>query len=230
MNKKVLFKIDKDLDFQNHLIGVKVTMGHSLKISSETSEYYKKLGEAKEKDKRRIFDQKTLNFYKDDSVNFRKLIEKQTQEMWDLVNDEFFHKMDYIHKNKFPLKVVHGILSTTPTVYGYDFNRKNPWFACSIDSPIKAIHTAMHEIMHVYFLEYFADEYKNKFKLDEEQIYIIKESLTVILNLEFNDIRIYKDNDKVGHEMIREKIKKDWLKYKDFKKVLEGVCLYIKTI
>jgi hypothetical protein len=126
--------------------------------------------------------------------------------------------------------MVSGILSTTPTVYGYNFNNENPWFACSVDSPIKAIHTAMHEIMHIYFLKYFADEYKNRFQLNNDQIYIIKESLTVLLNLEFNDIRLISDRGHFGHEALREKIKNDWLKYKDFKKVLNETCLYIKTI
>lgn len=67
-------------------------------------------------------------------------------------------------------------------------------------------------------------------RLNNEQIYKIKESLTVILNLEFEDIRIYPDKDKLGHEIIREKIKQDWIKYRDFKKVLKEACLYIKTI
>lgn len=60
----------------------------------------------------------------------------------------------------------------------------------------------MHEIMHLYFYKYFWDEYKNKFELSDEQIYTIKEAVTVILNLEF----------------------------KDFEKVLKEACLYIKTI
>jgi len=230
MDKKVIFKIDKDLDFQNHLIGLKVNNERFLKVSPETNEYYTKLSGANLEDKRSIFDERTSGFYSDNMIDIRNLLIKQTQEMWDLVSDKYFKKIEQIHKKTFPYKMVLGILSTTPTVYGYDFNKENPWFACPCDSPIRAVHAAMHEIMHIYFLEYFKEEYQEKYQLDDEQIYVIKESLTVILNLEFNYIRIYPDKGKVGHEIIREKIKKDWIKYKDFEKVLEEACLYIKTI
>lgn len=158
------------------------------------------------------------------------MLVKQTQEMWNLIEEKYFNKMEEIHKNVFPLGTISAVLSTTPTVYGYNFNNKNPWFACSSDSPLKAIHTTMHEIMHIYFLEYFKDKYKNKFQLNEDQIYILKESLTVILNLEFDDIRIYSDKSKKGHEEIRQNIKENWLKYKDFDKVLEEACIYINKL
>lgn len=230
MNKKVLFKIDKDLDFQNHLIGAKIALDNSLKTSLEVGEYFKKLREAKEEDKIGIFEERTLKFYSSEMSDIRAMLVKQTKEMWSFIESKYFNKIEKIHKRSFPLKNVYGILSTTPTVYGYNFNNENPWFACSSDSPLKAIHTAMHEIMHIYFLKYFADEYRNRFQLNNDQIYIIKESLTVLLNLEFDDIRIYPDKDKVGHEKIREKIKNDWLKYKDFEKVLEEACIYINKL
>lgn len=70
---------------------------------------------------------------------------------------------------------------------------------------------------------------QNKFELSDDQIYKVKESVTVILNLEFHDIRLIPDKGHQGHEILRKKIKEDWLKYKDFKKVLEEACLYIKT-
>jgi hypothetical protein len=230
MNKKVIFKIDKDLDFKNHLIGAKAALNNICKMSPETIEYFKKLRDANKEDKIKIFNERTLRFYSHDMINFRTLFVKQTQEMWDLIESKYFSKIEEIHKQKFPLETISGVLSTNPSVYGYNFNEENPWFACPCDYPIKAVNTAMHEIMHTFFHKYFWEEYKNKFQLKDEQIYIIKESVTVILDLELSDIKMLPDKGHLGHEIIREKIKEDWLKYKDFKKVLEEACHYIKNL
>lgn len=229
MSKKVIFKIDKELDFQNHLIGSKRALKDIAKMSPETSDYFKSLRDANEEEKRKIFEERTTKFYSDEMIDVRALLVKQAQEMWDLVEDKYFSKMEHIHQKDFPFENISGILSTTPMIYGYNFNEDNLWFACPHDSAIKAIHTAMHEIMHLFFHKYFWDEYKNKFELTGDQIYKIKESVTVLLNLEFNDIRLITDRGHWGHEAVREKIKEDWLKFKDFNKVLEEVCLYIKS-
>jgi len=230
MSKKIIFEINKELDFQNHLTGSKRVLPNMDKISPETSDYFKSLRDANEEEKRKIFEKRTTKFYSNEMTDIRTLLVKQTQEMWDLIEDKYFSKMESIHHKSFPPQTIYGILSTTPMIYSYNFSEENPWFACPYDSSIKAIHTAMHEIMHTFFHEYFWDEYKNKFELSDEQIYLIKEAVTVILNLEFNDIRLIPDKGHWGHESIREKIKQDWLKYKDFEKVLKEACLYIKTI
>jgi hypothetical protein len=230
MSKKVIFKIDKDLDFRNHLTGARVALRGSISMSPQTSEYFKNLREMNEEEKRNLFNKRTSKFYSEEMEPIRRVLVEQTQEMWDLIEDRYLNKIEVIHKKSFPLDMVSGILSTTPTVYGYDFHEGNPWFACVYDSPLKAIHTTMHEIMHLFFHKYFSEKYKNKFELSEEQIHKIKESLTIILNLEFSDIRINPDNGYVGHEALREKIKEDWLKYKDFEKVLEEACVYIKMV
>lgn len=229
VKKRVLFKIDENLDFENHLIGLNIFLKNSIKVPPDVIQYYEELKNINKNEQREVFIKKTRYFYNENALEIRSLLVKQTQEMWDLIDEKYFNKMEEIHKNVFPLETISAILSTTSTVYGYNFNNKNPWFACPYDSSIKAIHTAMHEIMHVFFNEYFYKEYKLKFDLNDEQIYLIKESLTVILNLEFENIRIYPDKSKPGHEEIREKIKNNWIKHRDIAKVLEEICIYVKT-
>jgi hypothetical protein len=155
---------------------------------------------------------------------FRDILVRQTQEMWDLINDVYIERMEKIHKKDFPFENTSGILTTAPFGYGYDFSESNPWFACSKDAPLKATYTTMHEIMHAFFHKYFASELKVKFNLDDKKIWPISEALTVILNLEFDDLRMYPDKGHPGHEELRGKIKEKWLKYKDLNKVLEEVC------
>ena len=228
MNKKIIFKINKELDFQNHLIGSKRILNISQNISPEIIKYFKSL--QNEPENLEVFLKKTTKFYSNEMKNMRVLLVKQTQEMWDLVENKYFHNIEKIHQKKFPFKQITGILSTTPMIYGYNFNINSPWFACPSDSPIKAIHIAMHEIMHSYFHKYFMEEYKEKFELNDEQIWVVKEALTILLDLEFNEIRMFPDKGKQGHEILREKIKEDWLKYKDIIKVLDEACFYIKNL
>lgn len=222
--KKVTFKIDKDLDFENHLIMAGVserTPGIASNITSDITEYYKNLREANKEEKIKIFEKESSKFYSDEMKNFRVVLVRQVQEMWDLINDEYMKKMEKIHGNNFPFANVSGILTTTPFGYGYNFDEKNPWFACPKDSPLKAIHTTMHEIMHIFFFKYLAGKFKEKFNLDDKKVWLTSEALTVILNLEFDDLRMYPDKGLPEHKELREEIKELWIKYKDLNKVLE---------
>lgn len=229
MKKKLVeFIIDKDLDFQNHLVGARV-FSLNPNFSKETNLYFEKFKEATENEKMEIFEKKSEKFYSAKFVSTRNLLLKQIQEMWNLTEDEYFKRMEKIHQNKFPLEKIYGVLSTTPTIYGYSFNVDKPWFACKYDYPLRAVSTAMHEIMHVFFAKYFLDKYKNKFNLDDKQIHDVKEALTVILNLEFEDLRFFLDTDKPGQEELRKKVKESWLKYKNIDKVLDEACAFIKN-
>ena len=228
MNSRVEFIIDQELDFQNHLIGAKIYSTYN-NSANDTNYYFDKIKNADGEGKRKIFENKSRKFYSDNSLVIRKLLLKQVQEMWNLIEDDYFERMEKIHQNKFPFKKIYGVLSTTPAIYGYSFDIERPWFACRYDYPLKAISTAMHEIMHVFFIEYFWSKCKNKFDLDNKQTYNLKEALTIILNLEFDDMRFFLDVDKPGQNKLRQKIKEDWLKYKDINIVLEEASLFIKS-
>jgi hypothetical protein len=230
MTHKVIFKINEELDFRNHLIGARRISGSVKNIPPEVVRYYELLRDTDEDKKLSIFKEESFGFYKDEMKDIRSLFVKQTEEMWSLIEDKYFSKMENIFKREFPFEKITGVLSTAIKFYGYDFNKNNPWFACPIDSPVKSIHVAMHEIMHSYFHVYFLQECKSKFELNDEQIWTVKEALTTLLNLELGDMRIYTDKGKPGHEKLRAKIEEDWLKYKDIKKVLEEACVFVKIM
>ena len=221
--EKVTFIIDKNLDFKNHLIMEKVT--EKAPVEPKVAEYYKKMREADDAGKFAIFEKESEKFYSDEMKPFRDILAHQVQELWDSLSDEYIKRMEKIHHNPFPFEKVSGVLTTAPFGYGYKFNETNPWFACIKDSPIKAVHTAMHEIMHAFFNKYFASEIEEKYKITEKQVWLISEALTVLLNLEFDDIRMIPDRGHPGHEELRNFIKESWLKNKDLDKVLEDVCL-----
>jgi hypothetical protein len=81
----------------------------------------------------------------------------------------------------------------------------------------------MHFVFHYYF-----NGWGEKFSLAEPQMWAIKESFTVLLNLECADLRVKKDLGYPNHQKLREMILKDYKKSKNFEKVLDRTCEYVK--
>ncbi len=228
MRTIVKFEIDKKLDFQNHLIGARVYKKRYIK-GTTLFNYYQKLDRARTaKKKFKIFNEQTNGFYNPNKKKFRNMLLEQTQKMWNLVEKDYIRIMERVHNKKFPYKRIYGILSTGYR-FGYDFRKNKKWFACSYESPARSIDIAMHEIMHFIFHKYFYNEWKKKFNLTDQQIWVIKEAVSVILTPECGHLMFKKDTGYPGHEKLREKILKDWLKYKNFEKVLDFACKYVKT-
>lgn len=93
----VIFKIDRRLDFQNHLIGSKFYKTGFI-TGSPLFIYYKRLSKAKNtKEKLKIFNEKSFGFYKKSNVRFRKLMTKQIQEIWGLAEKNFISAMERVH-------------------------------------------------------------------------------------------------------------------------------------
>ena len=225
MKNIVIFEIDKELDFENHLIGIKYRKNF-LK-GSPLFYYYQNLTKAKNKKKRlEIFNKETARFYDKNRRGYRDLLIQQTQEMWNIVEKEYIKITEKIHKKKFPHKRVYGVLSTIGR-YGYNTDKK--WFACPHNSPARSVDVAMHEIMHFVFHKYFYNQWKKKFKLTDKQIWTIKEAVTVILNTECDNVKFDFDKGHNGHENLRKKIEKDWVKYKDFETILNLASEYVKV-
>jgi hypothetical protein len=82
-------------------------------------EYYKKLAKVGDKERHRLFNEKTNWFYDSKKKKFRDLVVKQAQEAWSLVEKEYIKRMEKIHGRKFPLKAIRGVLSTA---FGYGYN------------------------------------------------------------------------------------------------------------
>ena len=88
--------------------------------------------------------------------------------------------------------------------------------------------TAMHELMHFMFQKYYYKTCEEK-GLSKEQMWDVKESFTVLLNLEFSDLRFQTDDGYFTHKKLREIIKNSWEKDRDFDKALESGIEFIKA-
>jgi len=92
------------------------------------------------------------------------------------------------------------------------YNTKENWFFISV-SKENPVSTIMHELWHFYTWEKFGEEYLNK--IGGEKYNVIKESLTVILNLEFSDLLPEKDFGYPNHQELRKKISLLWQESKN---------------
>jgi hypothetical protein len=70
--------------------------------------------------------------------------------------------------------------------------------------------------------------WQDSFALNDNQMWAIKEAFTILLNLEASNLRFELDKGYPAHKKIRLKIKNDWIKHKNFEKVLDNVCSYVK--
>ena len=92
--------------------------------------------------------------------------------------------------------------------------------------------TAAHEIMHIEFLKKYKNYLKEK-GLSDEQIYHLKEILTVLLNEDMKDILFKPDIGYFNHQELRTKVLEMYQEHKksgdSFQKFLDGVILIIKN-
>lgn len=226
---KLLFKIDKDIDFQNHLIQVRWRFKAGAVFDEEGEKYMDSLENSENKEEQREkFEKYSSDFYSEKNKENVKEIITYLQNSWNEIEDIYLKKMERIHKKEFPYEKVFGVLSTTPWGWGINLRGDSPWFACPNKKSSRAIKIAMHEIMHGFFQKYFLEDVKKKFNLNMDEIWTVQESLTVLLNVELYEILPELDMGYLPHQELREKISQIWIKTNDLDKVLEYLCNTIK--
>lgn len=226
---KLIFKTNKKIDFQNHLIQMKWRDKTGFKYNEKAITYFKSLENSKDTQEQwSKFEEYSKDFYSEENKSNIEDILNFYQESWDKVENIYIKKMEEIHKNKFPYDVVSGILSTSPGGWGFNLKGDNPWFACPNKKNERFIKVAMHEIMHGFFIEYFREKYKKDFNLNDNQLWDVQESLTILLNIELSDILPQEDLGYPQHQKLREEIKKIWLKTKDINETLDHICKIVK--
>ncbi|MCR4322911.1 MAG: hypothetical protein NUV61_02390 [Candidatus Azambacteria bacterium] len=155
------------------------------------------------------------------------LIVKQLQEYWDTIEEKYFnHLADRMQLTSFhEIKQLGGFLSVR---YGSGYNAEQQWFAVSVyNGTMRNTLTAMHEIMHIFFHKQWWSFCKNQ-GLPDNNIWDVKESMTVLLNLWFKNQIIDTDWGYDEHTELRRFIIDWFLEARDFQKTLEKACAYMK--
>jgi len=227
---KVKFVINKKIDIRNHFIGINSykTKLHSFHQKNKNERYEKLLKLSRPKAEKAISEEIAW-FYSIKNKKEREKSLKQIQTHWNKVEKKYFKKLEEVHEASFDYPQIKGVLSTAGR-FGYYYG-KNPWFATSFKlGPKRASYIAMHELMHFIFHKHFWN-FCEKRGLSWKQIWDIKESMTILLNIEFSSILFEeKDCGYPEHKKIRTFIKKTWPKRDNFKDFLTKTCDFTKKI
>ena len=145
---------------------------------------------------------------------------------WEKINDEFFKRLEKIMKKPFCCEEITGYLTTVGRC-PYNYKKNNPYFFVNFANGIfKALKTAGHEIMHIQFHNTYWKEIEEK--IGKEKTADLKEALTVLLNLEFKDLWLVRDEGYPSHQDLRKFIVSQWKKEKDFDILMEKCVNYLK--
>lgn len=117
---------------------------------------------------------------------------------------------------------------TTVARCPYNYNKEDPHFFVNLFKSIPhALENSAHEMMHIQFHNtYWQDVEK---QIGKEKTSDLKEALTVLLNIEFKDLLLVKDEGYSIHEELRSFIEKEWGKKPDFDFLIEKCVEYIKS-
>ena len=150
-----------------------------------------------------------------------KAVLKKIEKRWDKVEKYFFQRADKIFRNNLPEDKIFAYL-TIDNRCSYSFGKKYFFIHLNINQTNRTI---MHELLHWYF---WHNGGKKIEKVYGKKIFNdIKESLTVLLNIEFQDIlKGVKDLGYPQHQKLRKLIEK---KYKQSGNIYETIdhCLKI---
>ncbi len=226
MKKRIVsFVIDKNLDIKNHLIQLDYYKGKFSSRKRRKNDFYDKLLKLSPKKSGVRIRENIGRFYLPNKRKILTSISKDVNSEWIKIETVYFKRLEKIHNHLFPFSHVKAVLSTAG---GFGYSTQGRWFATSMtQNKFIAIDIAMHELMHFMFHKYYWDECAKK-GLTWKQIWNIKEAFTVLLNLEFSDIRFQTDYGYPEHKNIREAIKKSWKKYHDFDKALDSAIKVAK--
>jgi len=221
----VTFVVDKELDIANYFAGFN-GYKHNKEIGFEQTQndLYEKILKSTSQEEARAEVAKSIEKYYEKGDKLISIAEDINKE-WSKMESEFIKKLEEVHGFPFKYDSIKGVLSSA-SKFGY--NTGNDWFATSMfRNKFGAIDTATHELMHFMFHKYYDQVCKEK-GLSENQMWDVKESFTVLLNLEFDNFRFQQDGGYTPHAKIREAIKESWLKDHDFAKALDRAIEVVK--
>ncbi len=222
---KVIFKFDKEKDLWNNWFAV------NFKSNLEKGRKFNNIPKLQEVCENKNFEKCKKEIEKFHEKIYSSYLINETlksfQSAWENIAEEFFKRLKKITGNQFPFENVTAYL-TTQGLCPYD-HKKGSFFISLWSNLPSMLKTSGHELMHLGFHNNNWKEIEEK--IGKEKTEKLKEALTVLLNLEFRDLWFVKDKGKNSKEQqeLREFIKKEWLKNKNYKSLLDKCVIYLKN-
>jgi hypothetical protein len=151
-----------------------------------------------------------------DSKLIRYFIEG-VEKSWRVIEKEYFKRLEKITGEKILAYDV-KVLITTAGRCPYDGDYYKWFFINYFSSFAQVLATCGHELMLFNFHQFYWDEVEKQIGKDKTSD--LKESLTMLLNIEFNDLWFVGDKGYEPHKELREFIAKEWIKEKFLKNYL----------
>ena len=219
---KVIFKFDREKDLHNIWETCNVPSkwyDHSKWVSPSIIEICKnkKFSQCK----------KELSEYRKKMYDsgFLEISAELLQKAWNKINDEYFKRLEKMMNKPIFTKEFKCYI-TTMTRSPYDLE-EHKWFMVSFSKGIlEALVTCGHELMHLQFHETYWKGIEKE--IGYEKTNDLKESLTVILNIEFADLWFAFDRGYEMHKDLRDFIEKEWKKKPDFDVLIKKCVKYLK--
>jgi hypothetical protein len=225
MIPKLIFKFDKEKDLYNiwETANSKKTYGYNFK-----ERLPKKILEIcsgkNYKDCNKKLERFMHSLYKN---TLSKDIPKYFNGSWKKIEKEYFQRLENITKERFPAKKI-SVYITTCGRCPYRAQWRPPAFYVNFFGNIPVVlETAGHELMHIHLhnSDWWGIVEK---EIGKDKTHDLKEALTVLLNLEFKDLWIIKDESYPNHIKLRKFISEQWKKKKDFELLTKNSIKWIK--
>ena len=139
---------------------------------------------------------------------------------WQPIEQEFMKRVESIFGCACPLDTVRVFLTTDTRC---TYNIEQAYFFVSI-SGLFQNEIIMHELLHFWTWWVFHGELESG-RITKERYNDVKESLTELLNVEFQDLLGGAHDDGYPqHQEMRAIVRKTWIETKDIKKVFEATA------
>ena len=134
---------------------------------------------------------------------------------WNRVKDEFLKRVEFIFGVKCPFESIRVFLTTDGRC---SYNISQGYFFVSVSRPFQD-KTCMHELLHFWTWWLFHEEVESG-RMTTSCYNDVKESLTELLNIEFQDLLDgIPDEGYPQHQAMRAMIRREWGATRDIKKV-----------
>jgi hypothetical protein len=208
---KVLFQYEKEKDIWCLLNKGKSSNNSSLP-TMEYDQLVSEYGESPTLENTSLFIEKYIS---DRGINVEESAEKFQQD-WNGIVEEYSRRAESV----FGILLPHDITAFLTINSRCPYSIEDNYFYVSMSRP-SVRRTIMHELWHFYTWYSLGAEQEEK--LGKERYNVLKESLTVLLNIECADLMpegVY-DGGYPQHQELREKIVQFWAKYRNMDKLWE---------
>lgn len=225
MTSRVIFQFDKEKDLENiwRTCNVKPSYGHNWR-DAVTPNIFKICHKKNyQTSKNELI--KTMKYIHNSPIS--KPIVNSFNDAWKIIEKEFFRKLENVTKRKIKFKKVNAYLTTTWRCPYNPHGEVLHFFVNFFANVPHALKTAAHELMHMHIhnTDYWT---KIENEVGDNKTHDLKEALTELLNLEFNDLLIVNDEGYPTHKILRRFISKEWKKEKNFEKLINNSIKWIK--